>query len=104
MPDDQHQQRELASQSDGTQYLVGRLSGAVEMLMSRMNRSDDFVDKGFKELHSKMDQKIDQTITPLVTRVTTIEARQGRVAIPATGIGAIVGAVIAAFTSHWLSK
>ena len=79
------------------QYQVGRLAGAVEALVSRMNRQDDWLGGQFGGLNTK----IDNHLIPLNSRVTVIEAQRGRVAIPSAGIGAIVGAFASALLGHF---
>lgn len=81
-------------------FSVGRLAGAVEALTSRLNRTDDFIDKHFSELNTT----ISTLFPPLIARVTVIEAQRGRFSYPASGIGAIAGALVGAFTAHFLGK
>lgn len=76
---------------------VGRLSGAVEALTSRLNRTDDFIDSHFRDLT----KELKDTLIPLATRVTIIEAQRGRIAIPASVFGAVVGAITSGFIVHF---
>lgn len=81
-------------------FAVGRLAGAVEAQTSRLNRTDDFIDTHFRELNAKFDS----TVTPIVSRVTIIEAQRGRFAWPTASVGALIGALVSAFTTHFLGK
>lgn len=81
-------------------FQVGRLAGAVEAQTSRLNRTDDFIDTHFRELNAKFDS----TLAPVVTRVTVIEAQRGRFAWPTAGISAMIGSIVAAFVTHFISK
>jgi hypothetical protein len=77
-------------------YSVGRLSGAVEALTSRLNRTDDYIDKHFTDLKSELKVMIGDHNA----RLTHVERAHWKV----SGAVGLVASIVIAGLSGWISK